>query len=66
MTPEYSKDELDEFRGLVEAGESRQQLERIRSRLEMPKFIQRVGRDKCDAMFEVLKDEHKQKPGRRA
>jgi len=60
MATEYSKEELDEFRDLVEAGESPQQLERIRSRLDMPKFIERVGRAKCDAMFEVLKAEYKQ------
>ena len=57
MTPDYSKQELDEFRDLVEAGESLHQMERLRSRLDMPKFIERVGRDKCNAMFEVLKDE---------
>lgn len=53
----FTEDELNEFRDLVEAAESRSQLERIRSRLDMPKFIERVGRDKCDAMFEVLKEE---------
>ena len=58
MTTAYSKEELDEFRELVEAGESRQQLERIRSRLNMPKFIERVGRDKCEVMFEALKAEY--------
>ncbi len=61
MNAEYSKEELDEFRDLVEAGENRQQLERIRSRLDMPKFIERVGLDKCNAMFEVLKDEYKKR-----
>ncbi len=50
----YTKEELDEFRDLVEAGESLRQMERIRSRLDMPKFIERVGRDKCDEMFEEL------------
>lgn len=50
----FTKEELDEFRDLVEASESSHQLERIRGRLEMPKFIERVGRDKCDAMFKVL------------
>ena len=54
---EYTKDELDEFRELVEKSESRDQLERIKSRLYMQKFIARVGREKCDAMFEVLKQE---------
>lgn len=52
---EYTEAELAEFRDLVEAGESRVQTERIRSRLDMPKFIERVGREKCKAMFEVLK-----------
>lgn len=54
----YTSEELDEFRDLVEAGESRDQVERIRSRLDMPGFIKRVGREKCDAMFEVLKSEY--------
>ena len=53
----YTNEELDEFRDLVEAGESQDQCERIRSRIDMPKFIDRVGKDKCDAMFEVLKAE---------
>lgn len=54
----YTTEELDEFRDLVEAGESRNQLERIRSRLALPKFVERVGREKCDSMFEVLKSEY--------
>jgi hypothetical protein len=54
---EYTKEELDEFRDLVEKSESFDQLSRIQSRLDMPKFIERVGREKCDAMFEVLKKE---------
>ena len=53
----YTKKELDEFRLLVVQGESRDQVDRINSRLEMPKFIKRVGRDKCDVMYEVLKKE---------
>lgn len=57
MSMEYTEEELNEFRDLVEAAESKNQLERIRSRLDMPKFIERVGREKCDAMFEVLKQE---------
>lgn len=54
---EYTQKELKEFRRLVELGESLQQMDRIESRLEMPKFIERVGREKCDAMFEQLKRE---------
>jgi len=53
----FTEDEMNEFRDLVEAAESPSQLDRIRSRLDMPKFIERVGRDKCEAMFEVLKEE---------
>jgi len=53
----YTEEELDEFRNLVEMAESCHQLDRINSRLEMPKFIERVSREKCDAMFEVLKSE---------
>ena len=58
METTYTEEELDEFRDLVEAGESRDQLERIRSRLALPKFVERVGSEKCEAMFEVLKAEY--------
>ena len=61
----YTTVELDEFRDLVEDGESRDQVCRIRSRLEMPKFIERVGRAKCDIMFEALKAEVAPKKGRK-
>lgn len=54
---EYTEEELNEFRHLLELGESRNQLDRIKSRVAMPGFIERVGREKCDAMFEVLKKE---------
>lgn len=53
----YTKEELDEFRKLVEMGESWNQMDRISSRLRMPDFIKNVGKEKCDAMFEVLKKE---------
>lgn len=51
---EYTTEELDEFRTLVEQSESLQQMDRINSRIEMPKFVERVGKEKCDAMFQVL------------
>jgi hypothetical protein len=51
----YTKADLDEFRELVELGESKLQLDRITSRLEMPRFIKKHGEQKCNAMFEVLK-----------
>lgn len=53
----YTEEELNELRELVELGESSHQMDRIHSRLDMPKFIERVGKEKCDAMFEVLKQE---------
>jgi len=54
---DYTEEELKEFRRLVQMGESSRQIDRIVSRLEMPRFIEKVGRQKCDAMFEVLKTE---------
>lgn len=54
---DYTYEELKEFRRLVQMGESRRQMDRIKSRLEMPLFIKKVGRQKCEAMFEVLKTE---------
>jgi hypothetical protein len=53
----YTKSELNEFRKLVEMAESHDQMDRINSRFDMPKFIERVGKEKCDTMFEVLKKE---------
>ena len=53
----YSPTELNEFRKLVVGTESRNQVTRITARLEMGPFIEQVGKEKCDAMFEVLKQE---------
>lgn len=53
----YTQAEYREFKRLVEKAESRLQMDRIESRLDMPKFIERVGREKCDIMFEALKKE---------
>lgn len=55
--PTYTVDELNEFRTLVELVESHRQLNRIKGCCEMKDFVERVGREKCDAMFEVLKAE---------
>jgi hypothetical protein len=54
---DYTQEELKEFRRLVQMGESAYQMDRIESRLDMPAFIKKVGKEKCDAMFEVLKTE---------
>lgn len=54
---EYTEEDLNEFRNLVELGESKNQMDRINSRLKMPAFIEKHGKEKCDAMFKVLLDE---------
>jgi hypothetical protein len=53
----YTEEEFNEFRRLVEMGESHHQMDRINSRLEMPGFIKRVGKEKCDEMFDILMEE---------
>ena len=53
----YTRKEYREFRKLVIMAESPRQMDRIKARLEQPKFIERVGKDKCDLMFEELKKE---------
>lgn len=53
----YTEADLREFRKLVIQAESFNQLSRISARLDMPKFIKKHGKAKCDAMFEILKKE---------
>ena len=50
----WSKQEITEFDELVEAASSSNQMERLRSRFDMPKFIDKHGKEKCDAMFAHL------------
>jgi hypothetical protein len=50
----WTEEEFREFEELVDSGSSRSQLERIHSRIHMPAFIEKHGREKCDAMFAVL------------
>lgn len=52
----YTQEEFDEFKELVELSGSHDQLDRIHSRMRMPKFIERVGRYKCDEMWKVLNE----------
>lgn len=54
---DYTQEELDEFRELVEMAVSQQQMDCIYARLNTPEFVARVGKEKCDQMFEVLKKE---------
>ena len=51
---EYTKVEFTQFKKLVEMAESQDQMDRIRSRLDMPKFVETTGKEKCDFMFEEL------------
>lgn len=44
METTYTAEELDEFRDLVEGETRRNQMERIRSRLALQRFVERVGR----------------------
>ncbi len=50
----YTESQYRKFKRLVEKAESRVQMDRIESRLDMPKFIQEVGKDVCDVMFARL------------
>lgn len=54
----YTQEEFDEFRELVELSGSHDQMDRIHSRMRMPKFIERAGKAKCDEMWEVLNNEN--------
>lgn len=57
MNTEYTEEEIAEFRMLVALSESRIQTDRIKSRIMMPAFVNRVGKEKCDAMWEIVKNE---------
>lgn len=50
----YTAAEFRKFKRLVEMAESRVQMDRINARFEQKKFIEQVGREKCDLMFKVL------------
>lgn len=62
--------ELRQFTRLVNMTSSRDQMARIEARLDMQKFVERVGKDKCDAMFAHLQkqwaEEEKLRRKRRA
>lgn len=52
----FTHDEFKEFFRLVTMSGSQYQMDRINSRLEMPGFIRRVGRDLCDEMFALINE----------
>ncbi|HLL28561.1 MAG TPA: hypothetical protein VKT73_13035 [Xanthobacteraceae bacterium] len=51
----YTKKQLDEFDYLTWMASSSDQMDRIRARLEMPRFIEKHGKEKCELMFAELK-----------
>lgn len=54
----YTQEEFDEFKELVRLSGSHDQMDRIHSRMRMPNFIERVGKYKCDEMWEVLNEDN--------
>lgn len=50
---EYTKDEYRRFVRLVRMSGSHDQMDRITSRLEMPKLVKELGKEKCQAMWDV-------------
>tara|TARA_R110002051_G_scaffold3335_1_gene18067 strand:+ start:808 stop:981 length:174 start_codon:yes stop_codon:yes gene_type:complete len=54
---EYTAEEFNEFLRLYNLSGSRDQVDRIESRLHMPKFVEKHGEEKCDAMFSVIQEE---------
>lgn len=50
----FTKEEFAEFFRLVNMSDSPSQMDRINSRLEMPGFVRKTGRDKCDRMWELI------------
>lgn len=57
MSERYTEADYAAFRRLVLLGESQRQMARIESRLQMPKLVERLGKQVCDEMFERLKRE---------
>lgn len=59
MTEErpYTEADYKQFCELVRKASSRDQMERIDSRLYMPMMIERLSKDVCDQMFARLEKE---------
>lgn len=50
----WKLEEITEFKRLVNMSASPHQMDRINSRLDMPHFVKKTGREKCQAMWEHL------------
>lgn len=57
----YTESELKQFDRLTQKLHSRDQLTRIDGRLKVDAFVREHGKEKCDAMFAVLKRRDKRK-----
>lgn len=51
---EYTKQEYNRFARLVRMSGSPVQMDRITSRLEMPKLVKELGKEKCQQMWDDL------------
>lgn len=61
----WTDEELADFDRLTWLSSSSRQVDRIESRIEMPKFIEKHGMEKCNAMFAHLQKQPVKKSGRR-
>lgn len=50
----FNRTQFGRFFNLVQASGSANQMDRINSRLDMPKFIEEVGRSTCDRMWKLI------------
>ena len=56
---EYSQEELKEYDKLIsltELPDVNNAIRRVDARIELMKFIEKQGHEKCDAMWEIVKD----------
>lgn len=52
--PTFTRKQFTEFFRLVNMSGSPHQMDRITSRLEMPKFVEAVGRKNCNSMWALI------------
>lgn len=53
-TKKFTRKQFTEFFRLVNMSDSPHQMDRINSRLKMPRFIEENGRETCNAMWELI------------
>lgn len=52
----FTREQFTEFFRLVQMGGSANQMYRINSRIDMPEFIEKTGREVCDEMYKLIND----------